>query len=106
MAGAGPLAAGPPQPARAEPAPPMSKSVGRVARAAEALGLSVEIRSIDNPRKEREEHYYNPTHSGLIELGLKPHYMTDDVVAAMLERILANKGRIDPARIMPRVRWS
>jgi len=44
MAGAGPLAAGPPQPARAEPAPPMSKSVGRVARAAEALGLSVEIR--------------------------------------------------------------
>jgi len=76
------------------------KSVG------DAMGLSVEIRSIDNPRKEREEHYYNPTHSGLIELGLKPHYMTDDVVAAMLERILANKGRIDPARIMPRVRWS
>ena len=77
----------------------------RVKTVGDAMGLGVEIRSIDNPRKEREEHYYNPTHSGLIELGLKPHYMTEDVVGAMLERIIAQKDRIDPARIMPRVRW-
>ena len=70
------------------------------------MGLGVEIKSIENPRKEAEEHYYNPSHSGLLELGLKPHLMTDDVVAAMLERVLEYKDRIDNRRIMPRVRWS
>lgn len=69
------------------------------------MGLKVDIKSIANPRKEMEDHYYNPTHSGLIELGLKPHYMTDEVVAAMLERIIAAKDRIVTNRIMPRVRW-
>ena len=77
----------------------------RVKTVGDQMGLNVEVQSIDNPRKEREEHYYNPAHSGLIELGLKPHYMTEDVVASMLERIVAEKDRIDPARIMPRVRW-
>jgi UDP-sulfoquinovose synthase len=75
------------------------KSVG------DGMGLNVEVRSIDNPRKELEEHYYNPTHSGLIELGLNPNYMTDDVVFDMLERIISYKDHIDQNRIMPRVRW-
>lgn len=70
------------------------------------LGLGVEIKSIPNPRKELEEHYYNPTHSGLQELGLKPNYMTEDVVATMLERIIENKDRIVTDRIMPRVSWN
>lgn len=70
------------------------------------MGLNVEVKSIENPRKEPEDHYYNPAHSGLIELGLKPHYMTEDVVSAMLERIIENKDRIAADRIMPRVRWN
>jgi UDP-sulfoquinovose synthase len=78
----------------------------RVRAASVQMGLSVEIKSIPNPRKEKEEHYYNPSHSGLIELGLKPHYMTDDVLGAMLERIMENRNRIAADRIMPRVRWN
>lgn len=70
-----------------------------------AMGLDVEVKSIPNPRKELEEHYYNPTHSGLKELGLKPHYMTDEVVEAMLRRVMDNKDRIVDDRIMPRVKW-
>jgi UDP-sulfoquinovose synthase len=69
------------------------------------LGLDVQIKAIDNPRKEAEDHYYNPAHSGLLELGLKPHFMTDDVVAAMLEQVMRYKDRIDTRKIMPRVRW-
>lgn len=69
------------------------------------MGLDVEIKSIMNPRKEAEEHYYNPVHSGLTEMGLKPHYMTDEVVSAMLKRIIDAKDRIVPNRIMPRVKW-
>ena len=51
----------------------------KVKAAGNGLGLNVEIKSIPNPRKEMEEHYYNPVHSGLIEMGLEPHYMTDEV---------------------------
>jgi len=85
-------------------------SVNEIADRVKAVGdkmdLDVAIKSIPNPRKEKEEHYYNPIHSGLAELGLKPHLMTDDVIAAMLERIIENRDRIDTGRIMPRVRWS
>lgn len=70
------------------------------------MGLNVAIKSIPNPRKEKEEHYYNPMHSGLRELGLKPHYMTDEVIAGMLDRILKAKDRIVVDRIHPRVSWN
>jgi UDP-sulfoquinovose synthase len=78
----------------------------KVARAGRTLGLDVEVKSIANPRKEREQHYYNPAHTGLLELGLQPHPMTDEVLVAMLERVRAQSGRIDRSRIMPRVRWN
>jgi len=76
-----------------------------VERVGNSKGLKVQVKSIDNPRKEAEDHYYNPAHSGLLELGLKPHYMTDDVIAAMLEKVIAYKDHIDTRKIMPRVRW-
>ena len=69
------------------------------------MGLTVEVRSIDNPRKEAEAHYYNAAHSGLLDLGLKPHFLTDAVITDMLESVLKHKDAIDPAKIMPRVRW-
>jgi len=77
----------------------------RVQRVGTGLGLCVDVKNLVNPRKEMEEHYYNPTHRGLSELGLKPHLMTDDVVAAMLEQVLRHRNRIVVERILPRVRW-
>lgn len=77
----------------------------KVQRVGTAEGLNVEIRHIDNPRKEMENHYYNAKHSGLIELGLKPHLLTDDVLSAMLRKIIRYKTAIDPGKIFPRVRW-
>ncbi len=78
----------------------------RIKAVGDSIGLDVSIQPIQNPRKEKEEHYYNPVHSGLIDLGLEPTYMTDDVIAAMLERVISNKERIVTRRIMPRVRWN
>lgn len=77
----------------------------KVQRVGNQMGLDVQVESITNPRKEAEEHYYNPAHSGLLELGLKPHYMTDDVIAGMLEKVIRYKDKIDKSKIMPRVRW-
>ncbi|MFN4310055.1 MAG: NAD-dependent epimerase/dehydratase family protein [Ferrovibrio sp.] len=78
----------------------------RVKLVGDRMGLSVQIQSVENPRKEAEEHYYNPVHSGLLDLGLKPHFLTDDVMAAMLERIHQHRDAIDIRKILPRVRWS
>lgn len=77
----------------------------RVERVGNQMNLNVVAKSIDNPRKEPEEHYYNPAHSGLMDLGLNPHYMTDDVLASMLEEVLKYKDQIDTTKIMPRVKW-
>ena len=78
----------------------------RVAAAGRSIGLDVRIRTIPNPRKEREQHYYNPAHTGLIELGLEPHFMTEEVLVEMLEKVQRHAERIDRSRILPRVRWN
>ncbi len=78
----------------------------RVHRVGHSLKLPVEISHIPNPRKEKEEHYYNAQHSGLLELGLKPHPMTDDIVARMIEEVIEHKANIDTRKILPRVKWS
>lgn len=76
-----------------------------VKKAGDGLGLDVKIDSIENPRKEAEEHYYNAAHSGLLELGLNPHCLTEEVLMGMLEMVLKNKDDIDMNKIMPRVKW-
>lgn len=78
----------------------------KVQRVGNRMGLKVQVKAIENPRKEKEDHYYNPKHHGLQELGLKPHLMTDDVIAQMLERVIDYKDRIDIRKIMPRVLWN
>jgi len=77
----------------------------RVSEVGNRLGLRVCVTSIVNPRKEREEHYFNPQHRALLDLGLEPHYLTDDVMADLLERVRRHRDAIDVGRIMPRVRW-
>jgi UDP-sulfoquinovose synthase len=77
----------------------------RICRVGNELGLAVQIETLPNPRKELEEHYYNPAHSGLLELGLKPHYLTDEVAANMLRTVMNHRQDIDPRKIHPRVFW-
>jgi UDP-sulfoquinovose synthase len=70
------------------------------------LGLNVTVKSIPNPRIEPEEHYYKPAHTALLDLGLKPHYLTDEVIDSMLQTVMKYKSMIDPSRVLPRVRWN
>ena len=78
----------------------------RVRNAGSMVGLSVQIGAVKNPRKEKEEHYYRAAHSGLIDLGLQPHLMSDEILVGMMERIIPHKHRIDVSKILPRVSWS
>lgn len=78
----------------------------KVKNAAAGLGVAVNVSNMANPRKEKEEHYYNVVHKGLLDMGLEPHYMTGEVLVEMLEEVMKHKDGIDKSRIMPRVKWN
>jgi UDP-sulfoquinovose synthase len=77
----------------------------KVKKAANTLGLDVKIQHIDNPRIEAEEHYYNPKHTGLIDLGLAPHFLTEDVLSQMLEFVETHRENIVKDRIFRGTAW-
>jgi UDP-sulfoquinovose synthase len=76
-----------------------------VQKAAQSLGMDVEIAHYENPRVEMEEHYYNAKHTALMDLGLKPHYLSDTLVESMINRVLQFKDRVILDAIVPRIRW-
>lgn len=41
--------------------------------------------TVPNPRVEAEEHYYNAKHTGLVELGLVPHLLGDNLMDSLLQ---------------------
>jgi UDP-sulfoquinovose synthase len=77
----------------------------KIAKVGRVRGHAVEIKSIENPRKELEEHYYNPTYTGLVKMGLKPHYLTDDVLHGMFEIVENYKDNIDRHKIIRGITW-
>jgi len=83
----------------------VSELAALVKQQGEKLGLRVEIRHLDNPRLEAEQHYYNPRHRKLIALGLVPHLLSDVLLESMVERIREHTQRIKKDIILPRVRW-
>ena len=77
-----------------------------VMSAREKMGLSTEIVHIPNPRVEAEEHYYNPKHTALMDLGLKPHYLSDTLVTSVIKIVEQHKGNVDPILLqIPSVDW-
>ncbi len=77
----------------------------KVQQTGKRFNLDVQIKSLPNPRKEAEDHYYNPVHTGLLDLGLKPHYLTEDVLAQMMETVLRYKDNIKESSIFRGVKW-
>jgi UDP-sulfoquinovose synthase len=78
----------------------------KVKEAGGQVGLEVQIDQIPNPRREAEEHYYKPAHTGLIGLGLQPHYLSIEVLTKMLRVVAKHKQRIYLDKIVPQVKWS
>ena len=78
----------------------------RVQQVGNHLGLNVEIKPVKNPRKEAEEHYYNPKHTGLLELGLEPNYLTDMVLEKMFMIVERYRDRINEKAIFKNIKWN
>lgn len=76
-----------------------------VKKASYAMGLNVEIDHIDNPRIEKEEHYFNAKNTKLLDLGLQPHYLSDSLLDSLLNFAVKYKGRVDNKQILPKVSW-
>ena len=70
------------------------------------FGLKVEIQHVENPRLEAEAHYYNPCHTGLLDLGLTPHYLSEDVLIQMMEYVIKYKDQIKRDQIYRKVKWT
>ncbi len=76
-----------------------------VKKAATAMGLNVEINHLDNPRVEKEEHYYNAKNTKLLDLGLQPHYLSDSLLDSLLNFAIKYQNRVDNNQILPKVTW-
>lgn len=78
----------------------------RVQVAGKELGLDVAVQTVENPRKEAEEHYYNMAFQKLPDLGLQPTLLTPERLVQMMKAIRPHLRFVDKSQILPRVRWS
>ena len=76
-----------------------------VERAGKEYGLEVKLEHVENPRVEKEEHYYNAKHTKLLDLGLQPHLLSETLIESMFAAIERYKDRVIKAHILPETRW-
>lgn len=76
-----------------------------VKNAGNSLGLNVEINHLENPRVEKEEHYFNAKNTNLLSLGLQPHLLSDSLLDSLLNFSIKYKNRVDENQILPKVKW-
>jgi hypothetical protein len=60
---------------------------------------------LQDPRVEAEEHYYNAKHSKLIDLGLKPHILSDSLLDSLMNIAIKYRDRADASLMLPQVNW-
>ena len=76
-----------------------------VKKAGNAMGMNVEINHLDNPRVEREEHYFNAKNTNLLDLGLQPHFLSEALLDSLLNFAIKYQHRVDNKQILPKVSW-
>jgi UDP-sulfoquinovose synthase len=65
----------------------------------------VEITRIEDPRVEKEDHYYRAAHTKLLDLGLVPHLLNQATLSSLLSVADRYRDRVDPTAIRPTVDW-
>ena len=80
----------------------------KVVKVARELGIDgAEVRNLENPRQEAEEHYYNPDHQHLFDLGYQPTHDMEAELRIMLADLMEYRERITARRevLIPDIRW-
>lgn len=77
----------------------------KISEASSICGFSSKHKNIINPRIEQENHYYNPTNTSLLSLGLNPIKIEKNILAEMIKKVSKHKDRILTNTIMPKILW-
>jgi UDP-sulfoquinovose synthase len=77
-----------------------------VQRCGGELGYEVDIESFPNPRVELEQHYYNASNQKLLDLGLEPHPLGEELVHSVINAINTHRDRVIFKAITPRTKWN
>lgn len=79
----------------------------KVQRVGNGNGLNVEILPIENPRIESEDHYYNPDHQHLLDLGYKPTHDMEAELKIVFKDLMPHRDRIESRKEaqFPDIRW-
>ena len=77
----------------------------KVRHAGGEIGVDVTVENVANPRVELEEHYYNPVHTKLPSLGLKPTLLSETLIESVLHTIQRYKHRVIAEGIDPSTLW-
>jgi UDP-sulfoquinovose synthase len=81
-------------------------SVAEIAKVvANSFDGPVEVEYLPNPRVEQSEHHYNVVHTGLVELGLQPHLLSQTLIESLFDVARAHQDRVDLAAMRPTVQW-
>jgi UDP-sulfoquinovose synthase len=83
----------------------LNQLASMVKRAGDKRGYNVTIEHLENPRVEKEDHYYNIHHSGLSELGLQPIYLTDEIINEFFSIIEQYKKNINKKIFYKGIKW-
>jgi len=83
----------------------VNQLANKVKQIGDKLGYHVTINHIENPRVEKEEHYYNVHYTGLLELGLEPHFLTEEVLENFFTITAKYKDRINKDAFFRGIKW-
>jgi UDP-sulfoquinovose synthase len=85
----------------------VTELANKVVKVAAELGLDAEVHNLENPRIEAEEHYYNPDHQHLLDLGYQPTHDMEAELHIMLADLARYRDRIEAKRalLIPDIRW-
>ena len=79
----------------------------KVKKVGSEIGLNPDISNLENPRIEKEEHYYNPDHRHLLDLGYQPTHDVEEELRIMLKDLTKYRSRIEEKKevLIPDIRW-
>ncbi|UOQ42931.1 NAD-dependent epimerase/dehydratase family protein [Halobacillus salinarum] len=77
----------------------------RVQQVAKEEGLDAQVKQIENPRIENEDHYYHAVNTKLKDLGLEPRLLTDEVIRDILKTSIQYQDRIIKENVLPSITW-
>jgi UDP-sulfoquinovose synthase len=79
----------------------------KVVTIAKKLRIDAKIKYLQNPRIEKEEHYYKVEHEHLRKLGFKPTRRIEETLEIMIKDLSKHKDRIlDKSKVIPpKITW-